>query len=74
VVRAEDRKERVMEEGGGRNEPERGVVEVRVESDEPGGVHGYFAALEAVPEAVRFALGDAVVYPAGGDVECEFIV
>ena len=54
--------------------PERGVMEVGIEASEPGGVHGHFAALEAVPEAVRFALGDAVVYPAGGDIECEFIV
>jgi len=57
-------------EGG----PEGGIVEVGVEAGEPGGVHREFATFETLPEAVGGAAGDAVVYPAWGDVEGKLIV
>lgn len=50
------------------------AVQVAVEAGEEGGVHGDVAALELVPVPVGRGLGERVVYPAGRDVEADFIV
>ena len=57
-------------EGG----PEGRVVEVGVEACEPGRIHEEFTPFKALPETVGCAARDAVVYPAWGDVEGEFVV